>query len=131
MSTKKQQRVAEQIQEILSRLIQLEVRDPRLQGLTIMDVEIDRELMYATVYVNSLLGEEMRGEVMKGLQAATGFLRRELAAQVHLRHTPELRFRWDETLSRAEHIEKILDSLDIPPTVEEADGAEHDTLDSQ
>lgn len=126
MSTKKQQRVAEQIQEILSSLIQLEVRDPRLQGLTIMDVEIDRELMYATVYVNSLLGEESREEVMKGLQAATGFLRRELASQIHLRHVPELRFRWDETLSRAEHIEKILDSLDIPPADEGTVGSDHD-----
>lgn len=113
--TLKQERMADRIREILSELLLFEVSDPALQGVTVTEVVIDRELEYANVYVNAL-GEEERAEsVMAGLRRAHGFLRRELASRVRLRRAPELRFHWDETLSRAAHIEALLDSLDIPP----------------
>lgn len=113
--TLKQERMADRIREILSELLLFEVSDPALQGVTVTEVVIDRELEYANVYVNAL-GEEERAEsVMAGLRRAHGFLRRELASRVRLRRAPELRFHWDETLSRAAHIEALLDSLDISP----------------
>ncbi len=113
--TLKQERMADRIREILSELLLFEVSDPALQGLTVTEVVLDRELEYATVYVNAL-GEEDRAEdVMAGLRRAHGFLRRELASRVRLRRAPELRFRWDETLSRAAHLEAVLDSLALPP----------------
>lgn len=119
MPSKKQGRVAELIQEILSSLIQFEVKDPRLQGVTIMDVDVDRELMYATVYVSALGGEEEREEVLDGLDNASGFLRRELGANLSLRRVPELRFAWDETFEQAQRIEQLLDSIEIPPADDE------------
>lgn len=119
MPSKKQGRVAELIQEILSSLIQLEVKDPRLQGVTIMDVDVDRELMYATVYVSALGGDEEREEVLDGLETASGFLRRELGANLSLRRVPELRFQWDETFEQAQRIESLLDSIEIPPPEDE------------
>ncbi|PJF31199.1 MAG: ribosome-binding factor A [Candidatus Thermofonsia Clade 1 bacterium] len=113
--TLKQERMADRIREILSELLLFEVSDPALQGLTVTEVVLDRELEYANVYVNAL-GEEERAEsVMAGLRRAHGFLRRELASRIRLRRAPELRFHWDETLSRAAHIEEVLDSLNIPP----------------
>ncbi len=121
MPTRAQERVAERIQEILSELIEFEVADPRLVGVTVLDVGIDRELMYATVYISSLGGEEVRDEVMQGLQSATGYLRRELGRRIRLRHVPELHFRWDETAARAARIEELLDSLYIPPAEEGSD----------
>ncbi len=119
MPSKKQGRVAELVQEILSSLIQFEVKDPRLQGVTIMDVDVDRELMYATVYVSALGGEEEREEVLDGLDNASGFLRRELGANLSLRRVPELRFEWDETFEQAQRIEQLLDSIEIPPAEDE------------
>lgn len=119
MNQKKQGRVAERIQEILGTLIQFQVKDPRLQGVTVIDVEIDRELMYATVYVSSLGGEEDREEVMDGLDDANGFLRREVGSHLSLRRVPELRFEWDETRQQAARIEDLLDSLNIPAPQEE------------
>ena len=116
MQSKRQRRVADQVREILSELLTFEVQDPRLSGLTVMDVEIDRELMYADVYVSSLDGDEVREQVMTGLDSARGYLRRELGNQLRLQHTPELRFKWDESLSYGDHIESLLSSLDIPPT---------------
>jgi ribosome-binding factor A len=116
MRSKKQGRVAELIQQTLSDILQFEASDPRLGGVTIVDVNIDRELMYATIYVTALGGEDDREEVIAGLESATGFLRRELARRVELRHVPELRFKWDETIAYAAHIDALLDSLDLPPS---------------
>jgi ribosome-binding factor A len=119
--TLKQERMADRIREILSELLLFEVSDPALQGLTVTEVVLDRELEYANIYVNAL-GEEARADsVMAGLRRAHGFLRRELASRIRLRRAPELRFHWDETLSHAAHIEAVLDSLDIPPAEPEKD----------
>jgi len=91
------------------------VSDPRLAGTTVLDVEVDRELMYATIYVTSLGGEEAQAEVMEGLDNATGYLRREVASRLTVRKVPELRWRWDQTRANASRIEDLLDSLDIRP----------------
>lgn len=111
MTTLKQERMAERIREILSTLLLTEINDPALQEVTVTEVRLDRELEYATIYVNALGDEDSRSEVMAGLRRAVGFLRREVGKRVQLRRVPELRFVWDESLSRADGIEKLLDSL--------------------
>jgi ribosome-binding factor A len=111
----KQERMADRIREILSGLLLLEVTDPALQGLTVTDVTLDPELEYAEVYVNALGDETRQSEVMAGLKRASGFLRREVGRRIHIRRVPVLRFHWDISLSRAEAIEQLLDTLDVPP----------------
>ena len=115
MSKIRQQRTAEQIQEILSELFLREMQDPRLFGLTITAVTIDRELQSADVYINALSDETREKEVMLALNKATGFLRRELANRMRLRTVPQLHFHWDPTLANAEEVFGILDNLEIPP----------------
>lgn len=114
MSSIKQERMSGRIRKILSQLILREVADPRLQGITITDVELDPELLFAKVYVNALGEEERQPEVMLALERAKGYLRREVAHRVRLRKAPELIFRWDESLARGERINALLSSLDIP-----------------
>ena len=116
--SKRQKRVADQVREILSELLTFEVKDPRLAGLTVMDVEIDRELMYADVYVSSLDGDDARKEILTALESARGYMRRELGNQLSLQHTPDLRFKWDESLSYGDRIESLLGSLDKSVTEE-------------
>jgi ribosome-binding factor A len=119
MSKVRQQRTAEQVRILLSELSQRQLSDPRLQGLTITNVTIDRELQYADVYVNAL-GDESREEaVMAALARAAGFLRRELASHLRLRTVPVLHFHWDPSLAHAEHIGRLLDTLEIPPETDE------------
>lgn len=127
----KQERVSGRIRKILSQLILREVADPRLQGITITDVELDPELLFAKVYVNALGEEEREPEVMIALEHAKGFLRREVAHRVRLRKAPELIFRWDASLERSERINTLLASLDIPPqdTVTETDDNDDSELD--
>jgi len=104
-------RIAERLRQELSDLLLREVHDPRLGQIYITDVKVDRELAYADVYVSAVEGSSRRQAILAGLEAASGFLRRNLARRVELRTFPQLRFHWDPTPENAEHIEKILAEL--------------------
>ncbi len=113
----KQGRMSDRIHQILSALLLREVSDPRLREVSITEVKLDPELMYATVYVIALGDVKREAEVMAGFQRANSFLRRELGKRIRLRHTPELHFHWDHTLEHADRINKIISNLDIPAEV--------------
>ncbi len=124
MSKIRQERTAEQIQFILSELFLREVSDPRLIGVTVTQVLIDRELQHANIYVNALGDEEREEEVMAGLASATGFLRGQIAQRLDLRSAPVVRFHWDPRLRYAEEVNDLLDSLEIPPATDDAPPAD-------
>lgn len=105
------QRISDRIFEELSTLLILEVSDPRLAGVSVTHVSVDRELAYANIYVSSLEGSEASQEILDGLKHAAGFLRRQMAQRIQLRSFPRLRFYWDQIPERADHIDKLLDSL--------------------
>ncbi|HSH04232.1 MAG TPA: 30S ribosome-binding factor RbfA [Anaerolineae bacterium] len=115
MKTIKQKRTASHIKMALSELFYRELSDPRLQMLTVTDVRIDRELLFADVYVHAFGEDERQEEVMAALEKAAGFLRHHLGQQMRLRQIPNLHFHWDPTLTQAAHIHELLDNLDIPP----------------
>lgn len=115
MSKIRQQRTADQIQRLLSEMFQREMRDPRLQGVTVTRVMIDRELAHANVYVNAMGDESREDEVMAALAKAAAYLRHELAGRMRMRSVPELHFNWDVSLAHAEQVNQIFDQLDIPP----------------
>ena len=104
-------RIADRIREELSEMLIKEVRDPRVAMITITDVNVDREFAYADIFISAPEGSQRSQEVLEGLHAATGFLRHNLAERVDLRVFPRLRFHWDPTPERAEHIEQILDAI--------------------
>lgn len=85
--------------------------DPRLAGLSVTDVTVDRELAFAEVYVCALEGMTMAEPYLAALEHAQGFLRSELARRIELRVFPRLRFHWDPTLEKAEVIEEILNTI--------------------
>lgn len=105
-------RVADRIHEELAEIIIREISDPRLVGISITSVDVDRELAYATIYVASLLTETSEEEVLQGLESAKGFIRRRLAQQIQLRSFPQLRFRWDSTQVQAERIDELLKQIE-------------------
>ena len=123
------QRIAERIKEDLSEMLVKEVADPRIAGISVTDVKVDRELAFADVFVSSFEGQARSEEVLLGLRHASAFLRTALAARIELRAFPRLRFHWDPTPERADHIERILASLreePAPAEDETAEEAEHD-----
>lgn len=105
------QRIADRIRKELSDMLVRQVADPRLSGISITDVKVDRELAYADVFVSAVEGHERSKEVLDGLHSATGFLRHELAGRIDLRVSPRLRFHWDPTPEKADHIEQVLAAL--------------------
>ncbi len=113
MPTLFQKRIAEQIRTILSEILLREMRDPRLQGVTVTEVTVDRELQFAEVYVYSS-DEPEDGEVMAALNGAAGYLRHELAGALQTRTVPQLRFHWDPSFAYADHINQLLEGLEIP-----------------
>jgi len=88
-----------------------EISDPRLAGISITDVMVDREIAYADIYVSALEGVQRSDDVLAGLEHAQGYLRHELAQRIELRVFPRLRFHWDPTFEKAEKIERLIASL--------------------
>lgn len=88
-----------------------DISDPRLLGISITDVSVDRELDFADIYFSALEGSERAKEILEGLEHAKGFLRHELATRIDLRTFPRLRFYWDPTFEKADSIEKLFASL--------------------
>jgi len=121
------QRIADRIRQELSVLLLYDISDPRLVGVTVTDVTVDREMAFASIYVSALEGSQRAEEILEGLEHAQGFIRRELAQKIDLRSFPNLRFHWDPTAERADHIEKLLASLKD----EELHPGEEDLLDEQ
>lgn len=112
MPTKvRMQRIQDRMHQELSELILLKINDPRLAGVNVTDVRVDREFAYADIYVSAVEGSSRSAEILSGLEHASGFLRHELAKRVELRTFPRLRFHWDPTPENADHIERVLRSL--------------------
>ena len=103
-------RIADQIQRELSRLLQFERKDPRVNLATIQDVTVSRDLSFADVYFTLLgKGEEEGAEAEEVLVKASGFLRSSLAQSLNTRTTPKLRFHYDMTPERAAHLSQLID----------------------
>lgn len=111
MPTRRQRRVAQLIHRELSILLLQGVKDPRLSGVTITDVEVTKDLLLAHVYYTVLEAEEDGKEAQAGLEHAKGFLRTELAGRVELRFVPDLIFVRDTSAEYGRRIDAILDQL--------------------
>jgi ribosome-binding factor A len=105
-------RISDRIREELAILLQREISDPRLSMVTVTDVDVDRELAFATIYVTAMGPDERREEVLQAFEGAAGYIRKQLSAQVRLRQFPKLRFRWDPSQIRGARIDELLDMLD-------------------
>ncbi|MDT8897822.1 30S ribosome-binding factor RbfA [Thermanaerothrix sp. 4228-RoL] len=115
------QRIAERIQEEISEMLVMgEIRDPRLSGVTITGVKVDREFAFADIYVSAVEGSQRAPEILEAFNHASGYIRRLLAERIELRVFPRLRFHWDPTPERADRIERLLASLRSGSTPSEA-----------
>lgn len=123
------QRIAERIRDDLSEILLKEVSDPRLMGVSITDVKVDRELGFADIYFSAIEGSERAAEIQAGFEHSQGFLRHSLAQQIDLRVFPRLRFHWDPTFERADRIERIIASLHADETKPPEKPSKEDVLD--
>ncbi len=102
-------RIADQIQRELSEIIRLEIKDPRVDLVTITDVEVTQDNAHAKVFF-TVLGEPVQQEVAsKALEHASGFLRSTLAKRIKLRTVPQLHFHYDVSVERGMRLSRLID----------------------
>ena len=111
MSTRRQERVSERIHEEICDVLQKRIRDPRLAGVTVTGVEVSPDLKVAKVFISALGDRESRNSALQGLQHASKYIRRQLAQQLQMRFTPELRFALDESWERGARIDELLEQV--------------------
>jgi ribosome-binding factor A len=126
------QRVSHFLHEELARLLQTAVRDPRLQGVNVTGVEVNRDLSHAKVFFTliDVVTPEQLNEVTSALAAVSGFLRSQLAKGSSMRTVPRLSFRFDESVGRGRDMESLLREVRRADEQVQATSSEGSTSDS-
>ena len=96
--------------EEISMILMEEVKNEELKDVIITGVDVTNDLSYAKVYF-TLYNKEKRNDVYTALNNAASFIRGQLSSRIEIRHTPELRFIYDESEEYGEKIDKIIDNL--------------------
>ena len=109
-SYKRAERVADQIRMEIADILARKTKDPRVQSVTVTDVDLTPDLRTAHVYVTTFQEEEEAGS-LQGLKSAAGFIRGELGHRVALRYTPELIFCRDKSRQCGNRIDQLLNSI--------------------
>ncbi|HUN24199.1 MAG TPA: 30S ribosome-binding factor RbfA [Anaerolineales bacterium] len=113
----RQKRLADQIQQVLGEMLSTELADPRLELVTVTDVQVDREFDYANIWVCALdSSPDHQKEILRGLHSASGYIRKRLAERIDIRKMPRLVFHWDPAPERITRVQEILAHL--PPPAE-------------
>lgn len=102
-------RVASLLKEVLSELLLFEVRDPRLRGVVVTRVQVTKDLSLCRVYYRCI--EDEGADVLGGLKASAGFLRREMGQRVRLLRTPELQFFKDDLPEKVAKVEALIEKV--------------------
>ena len=106
------ERVNNLIRQEISELLQRQVKDPRLGNfVTVTEVSTSADLRYAKVFVSFIGSEVEKKETLSILAGASGFFRKELTKRLRLRYTPELSFRWDDSIERGAHLQELIDEV--------------------
>lgn len=103
-------RIASQMLKEISYVLASEVKDEDIRFVTVTDVKVTNDLSFAKVYV-TVLKEDKIAETMKALKNASGFIRKELAERLEIRHIPELEFVYDESIAYGKKIENIIKNI--------------------
>ena len=111
------ERVNNLIRREISELLQRQVKDSRLGSfVAVTEVSTSSDLRYAKVFVSCMGSEEEKQEMLKGLEAATGFFRNQLSRNLRLRRIPELSFHWDDSIERGAHLLQLIDEVSTDNT---------------
>ncbi len=103
------QRLGTQVLRTLNELLRFEVKDPRLQGVSLTSVDLSRDLSIAKVCFSLLDPDDDPETVLEALRSAGGFLRGRLGRMIKVRHVPELRFTHDDSAAESVRIGKLID----------------------
>ncbi len=115
MTSRRVLKAAQAIREVVSLAILTELRDPRVDNVTVTTVEVTGDMKQARIHV-TVMGEDTNSsQVLKGLSSAAGFLQRKIANRIESRYTPKLQFVLDQGQENAREVARILEDLASEP----------------
>ena len=104
------ERLNQAFQEEISMILMTEIKDEDIKFVTITGVETTNDLSFAKVYF-TVLDDDKKESTLEALNKATSFIRGELSKRVEIRHTPELKFIYDNSIEYGNHIESIIEKI--------------------
>lgn len=108
----KNTRINGEVQKELSKIIQNEIKDPRIAPMTsVVAVEVAPDLKTCKAWISVLGDEKAAADTLAGLKSAEGYIRRQLARSVNLRNTPEIRFILDQSIAYGVTMSKMIDDV--------------------
>ena len=108
----KNTRINGEVQKELSSIIRGEIKDPRIHPMTsVMAVEVAPDLKTCKAYISVLGNQEAKEATIRGLNSAEGYIRRQLARNLNLRNTPEIRFILDKSIEYGVNMSKLIDDV--------------------
>ncbi len=110
MASVKIERLNHAFQEEISMIIMREIKDENIKFVTITGVDTSSDLSYAKVYY-TVLDRSKLEKTEEALEKASSFIRTKLADRIEVRHTPELKFIYDQSILYGEHIDKLIENI--------------------
>lgn len=104
------ERIASNIVKEISYILAYEVKDNDIKFVTVTDCKLTTDLSYAKIYV-TVLDNNKKETTLKALKDASGFIRKELAERIDIRHIPELEFVYDESIEYGKKIEDLIEKI--------------------
>lgn len=108
MPSRRVERVSQNMREVLAELLLREVKDPRVDMVTVCHVDVSPDLRQARVLVSCIGDAARQKAALAGLASAAGFLRAQLSRRLQLRYVPELRFGIDQSFEHAARVAELL-----------------------
>ncbi len=105
------ERVEGQLKKEISKILQEDLKDPRVGFVTITRIDLTGDLRYARIYFSIMGDDKAKEEGLKGLKSAIGFIRKLIAERMNLRYVPELYFKLDNSLEYSIGLEKTFERI--------------------
>ena len=111
MDYKRSDRVSDLLKQEIAQMLLREIKDPRIGFVTITDVEVSNDLRSARVFFSIVGSNEEVAETTKGLDSASGFIKKKLGKRLRMRRIPNIVFKFDGSSAYGSHINSILKDL--------------------
>lgn len=118
MNQIKLKRISSEIAQELSAICALEAHDSLLQQITITGCVVTNDLGLARVYFTSTLEKDHKEMERELNDETSGYLRNKIAERIEIRHTPKIRFQYDNSIAYGDNIEKIIQKIQQKDNVE-------------
>lgn len=105
------ERVEGQLRKEISKILQEDIKDPRIGFVTITRIDLTKNLRYARIYFSIMGDDDVKEESLKGIKSSIGFIRKLIAERMNLRYVPELYFKLDNSIEYSINLEKTFERI--------------------